>query len=616
MVTRPRPREGALAPAPGLRGRRRRHAGGRRRHHPRVPRHQADTILEVVTYDSTTIHNTIAMAETFRMIGYPPSQGPLPREPRRLDRRHRPERPERALGRRPEHRVGSDGPLVVHANNEGVPFVLADPSAPDQPGRHAHRRRAARGGAVAGRRRGAGRREPVSDPRPIGVFDSGVGGLTVLREILRRSPARIDDLPRRQRAGAVRRPARRGGPAPSRPSRSTRSSSATSRRSSSPATPRPRSRSATSGAATTCRSSASSGRARRPRRSRPATAASASSPRPPRSARTPTSPRSRTRTRRSRSTSTRRRRFVPMVEAGLLAGPEARGGRRARRSRRCSASATRAASSSSRCRPRRGSTRCCSAARTTRCCGRSSRRWPGSGSRSSTPRRRRRPRSPSCCRSTASRRRGTARGTAGAGRAATATSSSRPATSTRSAPSPSGCSARRSADVEPVELEAVASRTERHAGRAGRGRGGPRLARRPALAGRLPPRLRARRRRTVLGRRAERIARRGLVDWGRRARRRSAAPKAPGEPVPGRAARRRRRLRRGDGAGRAALSEALGTALPGVVERAGSSIGPAGSARTSARSGAHLPLEGELLDQVVPEGGGLARRRWRSPTAG
>jgi glutamate racemase len=28
----------------------------------------------------------------------------------------------------------------------------------------------------------------VSDPRPIGVFDSGVGGLTVLREIIRRAP--------------------------------------------------------------------------------------------------------------------------------------------------------------------------------------------------------------------------------------------------------------------------------------------------------------------------------------------------------------------------------------------------------------------------------------------
>ncbi len=28
----------------------------------------------------------------------------------------------------------------------------------------------------------------MSDPRPIGIFDSGVGGLTVLREVLRRSP--------------------------------------------------------------------------------------------------------------------------------------------------------------------------------------------------------------------------------------------------------------------------------------------------------------------------------------------------------------------------------------------------------------------------------------------
>ena len=29
----------------------------------------------------------------------------------------------------------------------------------------------------------------MADPRPVGVFDSGVGGLTVLREILRRTPA-------------------------------------------------------------------------------------------------------------------------------------------------------------------------------------------------------------------------------------------------------------------------------------------------------------------------------------------------------------------------------------------------------------------------------------------
>jgi pilus assembly protein CpaE len=89
----------------------------------------SDVILEVVTYDSTTIHNTIAMADTFRAIGYPAakvrylvnradSAGGI--EPGDL---------ERALGRVPEHRVVSDGRLVVQSNNEGVPFVLADPSA-------------------------------------------------------------------------------------------------------------------------------------------------------------------------------------------------------------------------------------------------------------------------------------------------------------------------------------------------------------------------------------------------------------------------------------------------------------------------------------------------------
>ena len=36
---------------------------------------------------------------------------------------------ERALGRVPEHRVVSDGMLVVTSNNEGVPFVLASPEA-------------------------------------------------------------------------------------------------------------------------------------------------------------------------------------------------------------------------------------------------------------------------------------------------------------------------------------------------------------------------------------------------------------------------------------------------------------------------------------------------------
>jgi pilus assembly protein CpaE len=90
----------------------------------------SDTIVEIVTYDSTTIHNTIAVADAFRMIGYPASKvrylinradSPGGIEPSDL---------ERALGRVPEHRVVSDGLLVVQSNNEGVPFVLANPAAP------------------------------------------------------------------------------------------------------------------------------------------------------------------------------------------------------------------------------------------------------------------------------------------------------------------------------------------------------------------------------------------------------------------------------------------------------------------------------------------------------
>ncbi len=89
----------------------------------------ADLIIEIVTYDSTTIHNTIMMAETFRAIGYPPtkvrylvnradSQGGLSADDLA-----------KALGREPEYRVVSDGRLVVTTNNEGVPFVTSAPEA-------------------------------------------------------------------------------------------------------------------------------------------------------------------------------------------------------------------------------------------------------------------------------------------------------------------------------------------------------------------------------------------------------------------------------------------------------------------------------------------------------
>ena len=90
----------------------------------------SDTIVEIVTYDSTTIHNTIAMADTFRSIGYPATKVRYlvnrSDSPGGID----PDDLQRALGRVPEHRVVSDGPLVVRSNNEGVPFVLANPDAP------------------------------------------------------------------------------------------------------------------------------------------------------------------------------------------------------------------------------------------------------------------------------------------------------------------------------------------------------------------------------------------------------------------------------------------------------------------------------------------------------
>ncbi len=89
----------------------------------------SEIILEVVTYDSTTIHSTMVMADAFRMIGYPATKVRYLVNRADSSGGIDPEQLEKALGRVPEHRVRSGGPLVVAANNEGIPFVLADPSA-------------------------------------------------------------------------------------------------------------------------------------------------------------------------------------------------------------------------------------------------------------------------------------------------------------------------------------------------------------------------------------------------------------------------------------------------------------------------------------------------------
>jgi pilus assembly protein CpaE len=89
----------------------------------------SDGIINIVTSDITTLHNTRAVAETFASIGYPPgkvryllnradSTGGI--DPRTL---------EQLLGLTPEFSVVSDGRLVMEANNQGIPFVLASPEA-------------------------------------------------------------------------------------------------------------------------------------------------------------------------------------------------------------------------------------------------------------------------------------------------------------------------------------------------------------------------------------------------------------------------------------------------------------------------------------------------------
>ena len=89
----------------------------------------SDTVVEIVTFDSTTIHNTLAMADTFRSIGYAPSKVRYVVNRADSSGGITPEDLARVLGRVPEHTIVSDGRLVVQSNNEGVPFVLANPEA-------------------------------------------------------------------------------------------------------------------------------------------------------------------------------------------------------------------------------------------------------------------------------------------------------------------------------------------------------------------------------------------------------------------------------------------------------------------------------------------------------
>ena len=89
----------------------------------------SDAIIEIVTYESTTLHNARSVGETFRAIGYPPEK--LRYLVNRADSMGGMEATAlpAAVGREADYEVVSDGRLVVESNNQGLPFVLVSPAA-------------------------------------------------------------------------------------------------------------------------------------------------------------------------------------------------------------------------------------------------------------------------------------------------------------------------------------------------------------------------------------------------------------------------------------------------------------------------------------------------------
>ncbi|MEO5885665.1 MAG: zinc-dependent metalloprotease [Candidatus Limnocylindrales bacterium] len=114
---------------------------------------------------------------------------------------------------------------------------------------------------------------------------------------------------------------------------------------------------------------------------------------------------------------------------------------------------------------------------------------------------------------------------------------------------------------------------------------------------------------TVVGRRMERQAREGLVDWPAVERIAIARlARAPGSLTAGELRAVEPEYAEAMARIVPALSAALGTELPGVVERSGV-VDRAGwvQANTAAFESLIGKLEADLLDQVVPAGGGLAK---------
>jgi pilus assembly protein CpaE len=90
---------------------------------------QADTILQIVTYDGTTLRNTITVTEAFRKIGYPIDKIQYLLNRADASAGIDPADLKKVIGRDPEFRLRSEGQIVGPASNQGRAFVLSDPDA-------------------------------------------------------------------------------------------------------------------------------------------------------------------------------------------------------------------------------------------------------------------------------------------------------------------------------------------------------------------------------------------------------------------------------------------------------------------------------------------------------
>ena len=90
----------------------------------------SDLILQVLAYDSTAIRSLAMAGQAFDAIGYAASKRKILLN--RSDSAGGYSRAdlEEAVGHGIDYEIVSDGRLVLAANNEGVPFVLASPEAP------------------------------------------------------------------------------------------------------------------------------------------------------------------------------------------------------------------------------------------------------------------------------------------------------------------------------------------------------------------------------------------------------------------------------------------------------------------------------------------------------